>query len=156
MPYPKQTTTTADRSRLLCSSKLTRLFYKQCGMFQIYAMNFFDRHTSRAGYLKALPDGVQKPDVVPRLVRPLVGIPEHAAVESKPRRIHMEPSRPAAPLARVPSNHSAIVTDRALQLRLALPHAQHCNRPGAKTPEHCSIAHRLTYSTVFRISKKEL
>lgn len=84
--------------------------------------------------LKALPDRVQQPDVVPRLVRPLVGIPEHAAIESKARRIHMEPSRPAVPLVRVPSNHSAIVTDRPFQLRLALPHAQHCDRPGAKTP----------------------
>lgn len=84
--------------------------------------------------LKPISDRVQQPDVIPRLMRPLVGIPEHTAIESKARSIHMKPSLPLVPLVRVPSYHLAVVTNWPFQKCLALAHAQHCDWPGAKTP----------------------
>lgn len=96
--------------------------------------SFRQGHEQEEPYLKPISDRVQQPDVIPRLMRPLVGIPEHTAIESKARSIHMEPSLPLVPLVRVPSYHLAVVTNWPFQKRLALAHAQHCDWPGAKTP----------------------
>jgi hypothetical protein len=109
--------------------KLTRLFYEQTRI----------NGTSRQGhkqepYLKPISDRVQQPDVIPRLTSPLVGVPEHTAIESKARSIDMKPSLPLGPLVRVPSHYLAVVTNRPFHKCLALPHAQHCDWPGAKTP----------------------
>lgn len=84
--------------------------------------------------LKPISDRVQQPDVIPRLTSPLVGVPEHTAIESKARSIDMKPSLPLGPLVRVPSHYLAVVTNRPFHKCLALPHAQHCDWPGAKTP----------------------
>jgi len=95
---------------------------------------FRQGHEQEEPYLKPISDRVQQPDVIPRLMSPLVGIPEHTAIESKARSIHVKPSLPLVPLVRVPPYYLAVVTNWPFQKCLALPHAQHCDWPGAKTP----------------------